>query len=91
MLSKKPLMAEIKAPTPHASIAAAPCRADGIECRLAGSVSIGVGVENWLHQRLQIPFDNHLRDPVGHRVGIPSGRVRPSPFGMSTRRTSGGT
>src|SRR5262249_21189999 len=44
---------------------AAPSRySDGLDRRLPRSISIGVGMENRFHQRLQVPFDHHLGDPV---------------------------
>jgi hypothetical protein len=38
-----------------------------------------------------MPFDHHLGDAISNRRDpIPNGRILPSLFGMSTRRTGGG-
>ena len=63
---------------------------EGVDRRSAGAVSIGVIVEDGLQDGLQIPFDDFLSDSWSPTVGMPSGRVRPSPLGRSTRRTGGG-
>ena len=82
---EKGLDVEIK--DPIATPASLPRHAHSIERRFAGPVSVGILVEVRFHEWFQVPFDHHLGDAT---VGIPSGRVLPSPFGMSTRRTGGG-
>jgi hypothetical protein len=61
----------------------------GLDRRSAGPVAIRVGVEHRLQIRLQVASGDLLGDTVGD-VGMPNGRVPPSAFGISTRRTGGG-
>ena len=58
---------DVEIKNPVTTPASLPRHADRIERRFAGSVSIGVRVEAWLHQRLQVPLDHHLGDAVGDR------------------------
>jgi hypothetical protein len=68
--------------------AALTCCAHGIDRRTAGSVAIGVGMEHRLETRLQITATSWAMRSA--TVGIPNGRMPPSAFGISTRRTGGG-
>ncbi len=52
---------------PVVAPAAPPRHADCIERRFAGSISVGVVVKMWFHERLQGSFDHHLGDAVGDR------------------------
>src|ERR1700720_1894293 len=74
---------------PVAAPAAPASLAHGIDRRFAGPVAVGVGVEHRLQNGLQAPT-GHLRATRSATVGIPNGRVPPSAFGISPRRTGGG-
>jgi hypothetical protein len=65
MLSKKAIDVEIK--NPGISPASLPRHADQIERRFIGPVSVGILVEQRLHEGFQEPFDHHLGDPIGDR------------------------
>ena len=62
---KEGLDIEIK--NPVMTPASLPRRADRIERRFAGPVSIGIRVELWFRQRFQMPFDHHLGDAIRDR------------------------
>src|SRR5271156_5173624 len=47
--------------------ASLPRRADRIERRFSGPVSIGIRVELWFYQRFQMPFDHHLGNAIRDR------------------------
>ena len=84
---KEGLDIEIK--NPVMTPASLPRRADRIERRFAGPVSIGIRVELWFRQRFQMPFDHHLGDAIRDRGNSQRARLAIT-LGMSTRRTGGG-
>src|SRR3989442_2527561 len=57
---------DVKVEYPIVPPAALARRAHGVDRRAAGTVSVGVCMEQRIQTRLQVPADNLLRDPVRH-------------------------
>src|SRR5688572_5027098 len=80
---------DIEINDPVVTPASLPRHAYRIERRFAGTISIGILMEFRLHlgSRWRLTTICAMRSAT---VGMPNGRVLPSLFGISTRRTGGG-
>ncbi len=61
-----PKRPDIKINDPVVPPAAFPAPGHRVQCRPPRAVTIGIGVEDRLHQPLQIHGHHRLRDPVSH-------------------------